>query len=109
LQGSMLTIYPQTHSMEEADMLATRVAIMSKRILAIGTSQDLRKRYSNVYDVHLVLGTAPGSTRAEMQDVEAWVRGVFPEASFDAVNLGGQVRFVMPVDTAVSRDGRSTV
>ncbi|GKT71574.1 ATP-binding cassette sub-family A member 9 [Colletotrichum tofieldiae] len=79
-----------THSMEEADELATRVAIMSKRILAIGTSQDLRKRYSNVYNVHLVLGTAPGSTPAEMQNVETWVRQVFPEASFDAVNLGGQ-------------------
>ncbi|WQF86367.1 Putative AAA+ ATPase domain, ABC-2 type transporter, transmembrane domain, ABC transporter [Colletotrichum destructivum] len=98
-----------THSMEEADELATRVAIMSKRILAIGTSQELRKRYSNVYDVHLVLGTAPGSTRGEMQNVESWVRDVFPEASFDAVNLGGQVRFVVPVGTGVSRDGRSTV
>ncbi|KZL76501.1 ATP-binding cassette sub-family A member 9 [Colletotrichum tofieldiae] len=98
-----------THSMEEANELATRVAIMSKRILAIGTSQDLRKRYSNVYDVHLVLGTAPGSTPAEIQNVETWVRQVFPEASFDAVNLGGQVRFVVPVRTGVSQDGRSTV
>ncbi|KAM0323839.1 hypothetical protein ACHAQA_008417 [Verticillium albo-atrum] len=98
-----------THSMEEADELATRVAIMSKRILAIGTSQELRKRYSNVYDVHLVLGSAPGSSRDEMQNVEDWVRDVFPEASFDAVNLGGQVRFVMPVGTGPSHDGRSTV
>lgn len=95
--------------MEEADELATRVAIMSKRILAIGTSQDLRKRYSNVYNVHLVLRNAPGSTRAEMQDVESWVHNVFPEASFDAVNLGGQVRFVIPVGTGYSPDGRSTV
>ncbi|OHW97887.1 ATP-binding cassette sub-family a member 9 [Colletotrichum incanum] len=98
-----------THSMEEADELATRVAIMSKRILAIGTSQDLRKRYSNVYDVHLVLGTAPGSTLTEIQNVETWVRQIFPEVSFDTVNLGGQVRFVMPVGTGVSQDGRSTV
>ncbi|KAF6515687.1 hypothetical protein HZS61_004428 [Fusarium oxysporum f. sp. conglutinans] len=40
-----------THSMEEADELATRVAIMSKRILAIGTSQQLRKQYSNAHKI----------------------------------------------------------
>ncbi|KAH7462884.1 hypothetical protein FOMA001_g18400 [Fusarium oxysporum f. sp. matthiolae] len=98
-----------THSMEEADELATRVAIMSKRILAIGTSQQLRKQYSNVYDVHLVLKTAPGSSRTEIQELESWVRDVFPQASFDAINLGGQVRFVMPVASSLPDDGRSTV
>ncbi|KAG7121467.1 ATP-binding cassette sub-family A member 17 like protein [Verticillium longisporum] len=98
-----------THSMEEADELATRVAIMSKRVLAFGTSQELRQRYSNVYDVHLVLATAPGSTRSEMHKIESWVRQVFPEASFDAASLGGQVRFVMPVGAGPSPDGRSTV
>ncbi|RBQ90155.1 hypothetical protein VDGD_07300 [Verticillium dahliae] len=98
-----------THSMEEADELATRVAIMSKRVLAIGTSQELRQRYSNVYDVHLVLATAPGSTRSEMHSIESWVHQVFPEASFDAASLGGQVRFVMPVGAGPSPDGRSTV
>ncbi|EGY16136.1 ATP-binding cassette sub-family A member 9 [Verticillium dahliae VdLs.17] len=98
-----------THSMEEADELATRVAIMSKRVLAIGTSQELRQRYSNVYDVHLVLTTAPGSTRSEMHSIESWVHQVFPEASFDAASLGGQVRFVMPVGAGPSPDGRSTV
>ncbi|KAM0489602.1 hypothetical protein ACHAP8_012419 [Fusarium lateritium] len=98
-----------THSMEEADELATQVAIMSKRILAIGTSQQLRKQYSNVYDVHLVLKTAPGSSRTEMQELESWVRDVFPQASFDAINLGGQVRFVMPVTSSLPDDGKSTV
>ncbi|EQB49663.1 hypothetical protein CGLO_10989 [Colletotrichum gloeosporioides Cg-14] len=98
-----------THSMEEADELATGVAVMSRRILAMGTTQDLRRRYSNVYDVHLVLRTAPGSTNAEMQDVETWVRYAFPEACFNSVNLGGQVRFVVPVGAGVSPDGRSTV
>lgn len=98
-----------THSMEEADELATSVVIMSKRILAIGTSQELRKRYSNVYDVHLVLRNAPGSTRAEMQSVESWVHNFFPEASRGTVSLGGQVRFVVPVEMGISQDGRSTV
>ncbi|EEY23039.1 ATP-binding cassette sub-family A member 9 [Verticillium alfalfae VaMs.102] len=80
-----------------------------KRVLAIGTSQELRQRYSNVYDVHLVLATAPGSTRSEMHNIESWVQQVFPEASFDAASLGGQVRFVMPVGAGPSPDGRSTV
>jgi ATP-binding cassette subfamily A (ABC1) protein 3 len=94
--------------MEEADELATRVAIMSKSILAIGTSKQLRKQYSNVYDVHLLLKTAPGSSRTEIQELESWVRDVFPQASFHAINLGGQVRFVMPVAPNLP-DGRSTV
>src|SRR5689334_16534211 len=61
----------QTHSMEEADMLATRVAILSKRILAAGTIQELRNRHSNSYEVHLVLESAPSSDQMEMQKVEA--------------------------------------
>ncbi|KAM0229193.1 hypothetical protein ACHAP5_011746 [Fusarium lateritium] len=97
-----------THSMEEADELATQVAVMSKRILATGTSQQLRKQYSNVYDVHLVLKTAPDSSLQEIQDLESWVRDTFPQASFDAINLGGQVRFVMPVATSSPHNG-STV
>ncbi|KAM0266934.1 hypothetical protein ACHAPA_006503 [Fusarium lateritium] len=97
-----------THSMEEADELPTQVAVMSKRILATGTSQQLRKQYSNVYDVHLVLKTAPDSTRQEIQDLESWVRDTFPQASFDAINLGGQVRFVMPIASSSPNNG-STV
>lgn len=94
--------------MEEADELATSVAIMSGRILATGTSQELRKRYSNFYNVHLALATAPGSTRDEMQAVEAWVTHVFPEAVFDGVSLGGQVRFTMPAERQ-DRRGKSTI
>ncbi|KAH7136911.1 hypothetical protein B0J13DRAFT_506674 [Dactylonectria estremocensis] len=91
-----------THSMEEADELATRVAILSKRVLAIGTSQELRKTHSNVYEVHLVLATAPASTLQETQHVEEWVRQIFPGAAFDGVNLGGQIRFVVPADAPES-------
>ncbi|KAF4460712.1 ATP-binding cassette sub-family A member 9 [Fusarium albosuccineum] len=86
-----------THSMEEADVLATKVAILSKRILAAGTSQELRKRHSNVYEVHLVLATSPASSRREMRQMEAWVRQMFPGAVFNGVNLGGQIRFVVPL------------
>ncbi|KAJ3549507.1 hypothetical protein NM208_g464 [Fusarium decemcellulare] len=86
-----------THSMEEADVLATKVAILSKRILAAGTSQELRKRHSNVYEVHLVLATSPASSHREMRQMETWVRQMFPGAVFNGVNLGGQIRFVVPL------------
>jgi len=33
-----------THSMEEADPFASRAGILVKKILAVGTSDDLRKR-----------------------------------------------------------------
>jgi ATP-binding cassette subfamily A (ABC1) protein 3 len=81
--------------MEEADVLATQVAILSRRILVAGTSRELRKRYSNVYEVHLVLATSPASTDQETKHVEAWVRQMFAGASFEGVNLGGQIRFVI--------------
>lgn len=88
----------QTHSMEEADMLATRVAILSKRILASGTIQELRNRHSNSYEVHLVLESAPKSDQAEMQKVEAWIRQTFPGANFRGLSLGGQFRFSIPAN-----------
>ena len=69
----------QTHSMEEADVLATRVAIISKRILALGTTDYLRHKYGNIYHVHLVLKSAPASTKEEMETVEQWVDRSFSE------------------------------
>lgn len=82
--------------MEEADALATRAAIISKRLLAIGTTQELRHRYSAVYHVQLVLRTAPTSSTEEMDRVERWAKEEFPDATFESQSLGGQVRFVVP-------------
>ncbi len=82
--------------MEEADALATRAAIISKRLLAIGTTEILRQRYSNLYHVTLVLRTAPESSPAEMRAVEDWVRSRFAGVAFEGHSLGGQVRFVVP-------------
>ncbi|KAK5663638.1 hypothetical protein OQA88_4069 [Cercophora sp. LCS_1] len=86
-----------THSMEEADALATRAAILSRRLLAIGTTQVLRQRYSNLYHVELVLATAPHSTEGEMRAVEGWVKEKFPDARFEGANIGGQIKFMVPV------------
>ncbi|KAI1266024.1 hypothetical protein F5Y18DRAFT_435477 [Xylariaceae sp. FL1019] len=90
-----------THSMEEADALATRAAIIAKRLLAIGSTEALRKTHSNEYHVHLILKSAPLSTPEEMREVAFWVDSSFPNVRFEGENLGGQVRFVVPADSQV--------
>ncbi|KZL73342.1 Nod factor export ATP-binding protein I (ABC transporter), partial [Colletotrichum tofieldiae] len=61
-----------THSMEEADTLAHRAAVMSQGLLAIGTTQALRQRYSKTYYVQILLKTAPSSTVEKM--ASGWKR-----------------------------------
>ncbi|KAI1088816.1 hypothetical protein F5B19DRAFT_495977 [Rostrohypoxylon terebratum] len=96
-----------THSMEEADALATRAAIVAKKVLAVGTTQALRKTHSNEYHVHLILRSAPLSKPEEMQSLEDWARRTFGGAvRFEGESLGGQVRFIVPTDVAVP--GRRT-
>ncbi|KAH8204365.1 hypothetical protein TruAng_001416 [Truncatella angustata] len=94
-----------THSMEEADALATRAAIIARRLLAIGTTQELRKRHSNEYHVHLILKSAPLSSPEEMRNVADWVLQRFSSTGsnvqFEGENLGGQVRFRVPADAMV--------
>ncbi|KAF2804277.1 uncharacterized protein BDZ99DRAFT_511680 [Mytilinidion resinicola] len=63
-----------THSMEEADRLATRVGIMKGRMLAVGSAGALRGRWGGEWGVHLCLGSAPGTTREEMDKVRRWIR-----------------------------------
>lgn len=69
-----------THSMEEADRLATRVGIMKRRMLALGTGKELGERWGEGCVVQVVLKSAPETTEAEMNQVKSWigerVRGV---------------------------------
>ena len=53
-----------THSMEEADKLATRVGIMKRRMLALGTVSDLGEQFGDAWVVQLVLKTAPATSEA---------------------------------------------
>lgn len=92
----------QTHSMEEAAALATRAAIMSRRILTVGTASFLRQKYGNAYHVHMILKSAPASSPQEMASVEAWVRKSFLGARLDPFGSHhGQIRFEVPAATAV--------
>ncbi|KAL9613623.1 MAG: hypothetical protein Q9167_001851 [Letrouitia subvulpina] len=94
-----------THSMEEADALATRAGIMSGRMLTLGTVDGLRRRWGNVYHVHLVTSSAPYTSLGEMERLKSWVRGSFEGAEIDEKTYCGQVRFSVPVDTVQAGGG----
>ncbi|KAK4205213.1 putative ABC transporter [Triangularia verruculosa] len=98
-----------THSMEEADALATRAAILAGgRMLALGTTEELRREYSDSVCVQLVMKSAPNSTLAEVERVEGWVRERFGEGTvFEGASLGGQVRFVVPSSFAEEGSSRA--
>jgi len=63
-----------THSMEEADKLATRVGIMKRKMLALGSVSELGDKYGDAWVVQLVLKSAPETTEEEMDGVRGWVQ-----------------------------------
>jgi hypothetical protein len=99
----------QTYSMEEADALATCAAIISKRILTIGTPAFLYKKYGDIYHVHIVLLSAPTSSAEEMKNAEQWAEHTFSSVRFDAFGSHHrQIRFSVPdrrVQNAVRDSG----
>jgi ATP-binding cassette, subfamily A (ABC1), member 3 len=85
-----------THSMEEADALATRAGIMSGRMLALGTTDYLRRKHGDAYYVHLVHQHAPHASDEDMQRIRAWILSNFPEAIIESKVYAGQIRFSVP-------------
>lgn len=85
-----------THSMEEADALANRAGILAKRMLAMGTTDNLRQRFGDALHVHLVSQTAPHSTLEEMERVRQWVIHTYPGAQVEEKTYHGQMRFSVP-------------
>ncbi|KAI9788547.1 MAG: hypothetical protein M1835_002205, partial [Candelina submexicana] len=66
-----------THSMEEADALADRAGIMAKRMLALGTSDHLRRKHGDAYHVHLVTTSAPHTSVEDMERIKMWIEERF--------------------------------
>lgn len=85
-----------THSMEEADALADRAGIMARRMLAIGTSDHLRRKHGNGYYMHLVMKSAPHTSDEEIAALESWIKTRFPGANIEDKTYHGQVRFSVP-------------
>jgi ATP-binding cassette subfamily A (ABC1) protein 3 len=82
-----------THSMEEADALAGRVGIMARRMLALGTPDNLRHRFGDALHIHLVSVNAPRTSQEEMDRVITWIRTTFPTADVEEKTYHGQLRF----------------
>ncbi|KAF4959511.1 hypothetical protein FSARC_10716 [Fusarium sarcochroum] len=82
-----------THSMEEADALAGRAGILARRMLALGTPDNLRHRFGDALHIHLVSVTAPRTTQDEMIRITDWIRQMFPSADVEEKTYHGQIRF----------------
>ncbi|EEH42644.2 uncharacterized protein PADG_07464 [Paracoccidioides brasiliensis Pb18] len=82
-----------THSMEEADALANRAGILAKKMLALGTTDYLRRKYGNMYHVHFVHADAPRTDDATMDRIRTWVIETFPGAVIEQKTYHGQMRF----------------
>ena len=91
-----------THSMEEADALANRAGIMAKRMLALGTSDYLRKKHGNRYHVHVLMASAPYTTAEETAKVKDWVATTFSQAVVDEKSFHGQIRFSVPIASSTN-------
>ncbi|KAH7324597.1 ABC transporter [Stachybotrys elegans] len=88
-----------THSMEEADALATRAGIMARHMLALGTTEGLCRQFGDTLHVHLVAKTAPYSTVEEMEQMRRWVMETFTGAEVEKDTYHGQMRFSIPTSS----------
>lgn len=96
-----------THSMEEADALANRAGILAKRMLAMGTTDNLRQRFGDALHIHLVSKTAPHSTTEEMERVREWIVRTYPSAQVEEKTYHGQMRFSVPA-SEITQEEAST-
>ncbi|KAI0966135.1 hypothetical protein F4678DRAFT_301343 [Xylaria arbuscula] len=96
-----------THSMEEADALASRAGILAKRMLALGTIDNLRERFGDAVHVHLVSKSAPHSTDEEMDRMREWVLKALPGADIETKTYHGQMRFSVPAALIADRETSS--
>lgn len=85
-----------THSMEEADALADRAGIMGRKMLALGTSEYLRKQHGNRYHVHLITKAAPHTPPEQMESIKVWVTEHVEGAVVESKTYHGQLRFSVP-------------
>jgi len=85
-----------THSMEEADALADRAGIMGKKMLALGTSEGLRRKHGDRHHVHLTTTNAPHTSEEEMSSIKDWIKINLPGADVEDKTFHGQLRFSVP-------------
>lgn len=80
-----------THSMEEATRLADKAGIMARKLLAVGSTNELITQHGGGrYRIHLAL-----KDETDMQKVHDWVVSNIEEVLVDGQALRGQMRFVV--------------
>ncbi|EXJ91967.1 ATPase [Capronia epimyces CBS 606.96] len=94
-----------THSMEEADALASRAGIMAGKMLALGTTEYLRRKHGDAYYVHLVHQRAPHAAEEDMVRIRNWILGNLPSADIESKVYAGQIRFSIPTTEHGTREG----
>ncbi|KFY06843.1 hypothetical protein V492_07693 [Pseudogymnoascus sp. VKM F-4246] len=82
-----------THSMEEAEALATNVAIMGTKMLATGTLASLQETYGGAYSI-----CAVSERGADAAEVEETIKESFDGVVFNYMESYGQIRFNIPHD-----------
>ncbi|KAJ3540641.1 hypothetical protein NM208_g1554 [Fusarium decemcellulare] len=94
-----------THSMEEANALADRAGILAGRMLAQGTTEELKMRYGDGYSVHLAHRDAPNTSLREMENIWEWVHRQFAHLrSIDTSSMHhGQMKFELSFGEPGSR------
>lgn len=86
-----------THSLDEAETLSTRVAIMSDgELRCVGTAEDLKLRLGKG---HRLLISAPASTSTTFYDELA---AVAPGVTIET-RVGNNIEFVLPRDISLRR------
>ncbi|KAL2809734.1 hypothetical protein BJX63DRAFT_344492 [Aspergillus granulosus] len=92
------TIVLTTHFLDEADLLADHIAILSKGVLkANGTSVELKNRLGSGYRIHVL--NVPGSehaTRSQFQDVPREIH--FDETVYTVQGSAEAARFVSELE-----------
>ena len=88
--------------MEEADALAHRAGIVATKMLALGTTDYLRKKYGDAYYVHLISRTAPATSMEEMDQIRSWIVTNFADAEIELKTYHGQLRFSVPARSSTS-------
>ena len=79
--------------MEEAEALATNVAIMGTRMLAAGTLSSLQETYGGAFGIRAVR-----LPETSTDDTEALVRGKFENMVSNYEDRHGQISFNLPHD-----------
>ncbi|ODV91103.1 hypothetical protein CANCADRAFT_24869 [Tortispora caseinolytica NRRL Y-17796] len=69
-QGILLT----THSMEEAEAVCSRVAVMAQRVLGIGAIDELKDSIGKWVHIEGVLNSAPNSCEREAFAIMEWIK-----------------------------------